>query len=83
MPASPHDESEHTWHRPDHVLFGITKDGLVPPDAPNNYPTDMRAFGQTLSDGDIWAVLAHIKSHWKARKVLEARREMIANTRRR
>jgi hypothetical protein len=27
MPAPPHDESGHTWHHPDHVLFGITKLG--------------------------------------------------------
>ena len=24
----------------------------------------MPAFGQTLSDAEIWAVLAYIKSHW-------------------
>ena len=27
MPAPPHDESGHTWHHPDEVLFGITKRG--------------------------------------------------------
>ncbi len=27
LPAPPHDESGHTWHHPDDVLFGITKLG--------------------------------------------------------
>ena len=77
MPAPPHDESGHTWHHPDRVLFGITKEGLVPPFAPQGYESDMQAFGGTLSDEEIWAVLAYIKSHWKSREVLETRAEML------
>ena len=76
MPAPPHDESGHTWHHPDRVLFGITKNGLVPPYAPKDYESDMPAFGDKLSDEEIWAVLAYIKSHWKSREVLDARAEM-------
>lgn len=64
MPAPPHDESGHTWHHPDQVLFGIIRDGLVPPYAPQGYASDMPAFGDQLSDDQIWAVLAFIKSHW-------------------
>ncbi|MCZ7563087.1 MAG: cytochrome c [Burkholderiales bacterium] len=65
MPAPPHDASGHTWHHPDAVLFGITKHGLVPGKyAPPGYQSDMPAFGGTLSDDDIWAVLAYIKSRW-------------------
>ena len=37
MPAPPHDDSGHTWHHTDDVLFGITKQGLVPPYAPPCY----------------------------------------------
>jgi mono/diheme cytochrome c family protein len=81
MPAPPHDESGHTWHHPDAVLFGITKDGLVPPYAPRDYQSDMPAFGGTLSDEEIRAVLAYIKGHWKSREVLEARAEMTRNRR--
>jgi len=68
-----HDEIGHTRHHPDSVLFGITKNGLVPPHAPANYRSDMPAWGSTLKDSDIWAVLAFIKSRWstKARKVQE------------
>ena len=79
MPAPPHDESGHTWHHADGVLFAITKRGLVPPHAPVGYESDMPAFGGKLSDEEIWAVLAFIKSHWRSREVLEARSQMMRN----
>lgn len=64
LPAPPHDETGHTWHHSDTLLFGITKYGLVPPYAPENYLSDMPAWGSTLNDHDIWAVIAYIKSRW-------------------
>ena len=64
LPAPPHDETGHTWHHPDELLFGIIKHGLAPPYAPPNYKSDMPAWGDTLKDDDIWAVLAYIKSRW-------------------
>ena len=76
LPAPPHDETGHTWHHPDFVLFAITKNGLAPPYAPANYESDMPAFAGKLSDDEIWAVLAYIKSHWTSREVLDARAEM-------
>ena len=79
MPAPPHDESGHTWHHTDEVLFGITKHGLVPPYAPRDYQSDMPAFGGTLSDDDIRAVLAYIKSRWTSPELLAARAEMMRN----
>lgn len=79
MPAPPHDESGHTWHHPDEVLFGITKHGLVPPYAPPDYQSDMPAFGGRLSDDEIRAVLAFIESHWTSREVRDARAEMLRN----
>ena len=63
LPAPPHDSDGHTWHHPDRLLFEITKFGgqaLAPPEFKSNMP----AFGQTLSDAEIWAVLAFIKSRW-------------------
>lgn len=76
MPAPPHDESGHTWHHPDAVLFGITKHGLIPGKyAPPSYRSDMPAFGGTLSDKDIWAVLAYIKSSWP-QEIRKAQREL-------
>lgn len=82
LPAPPHDESGHTWHHPDDVLFGISKHGLVPPYAPEDYESDMPAFGAKLSDAEIWAVLAYIKSHWKSPELLSVRQEMTGNARR-
>ena len=67
MPAPPHDDSGHTWHHADDVLFGITKFGLTPPYGPAGYRSDMPAFGTTLSDQQIWDVLAYIKSRWSPR----------------
>jgi mono/diheme cytochrome c family protein len=63
LPAPPHDASGHTWHHPDEQLFGIVKNGLESY-APPGYVSDMPAFGPTLSDNEIWAVLAFIKSSW-------------------
>ena len=66
MPAPPHDESGHTWHHSDQDLFAITKlgvGGVVP-----GYESDMLAFGDILSDEEIAAVLAFIKSTWPERQ---------------
>ncbi|MFA7430654.1 MAG: cytochrome c [Rhodospirillaceae bacterium] len=63
LPAPPHDETGHTWHHPDQQLFAITKRGIAP-FAPEGYVSDMPAFGDVLSDREIWAVLAYIKSTW-------------------
>lgn len=83
MPAPPHDASGHTWHHPDAVLFGITKHGLVPGKyAPPGYLGDMPAFGGTLSDEDIWAVLAYVKSSWP-QDIRKAQREITLKSDRR
>lgn len=65
LPAPPHDDSGHTWHHPDDILFGITKHGIANY-APKGYESDMPAFGDTLSDAEIWAVLAYVKTYWSA-----------------
>jgi mono/diheme cytochrome c family protein len=80
FPAPPHDDSGHTWHHPDEVLFGITKHGLVPPYAPAGYESDMPAFAGKLSDDEIRAVLAYIRLHW-SEEVLKLRAEMLKNKR--
>ena len=74
LPAPPHDASGHTWHHPDSVLIAIIRDGLVPGQtAPEGYQSDMPAYRGTLTDDDIVAVLAYIKSNWPA-EALEAQR---------
>jgi len=80
FPAPPHDDSGHTWHHPDEVLFAITRNGMVPPYAPPDYQSDMPAFAGTLSDSEIRAVLAYIASRWSG-EVRKARNEMLRNRR--
>jgi mono/diheme cytochrome c family protein len=65
LPAPPHDASGHTWHHPDSVLFGITKQGLGS-FAPAGYQSDMPAFASVLTVAEIAAALAYIKSRWPA-----------------
>ncbi|WP_282605665.1 cytochrome c [Pelagibius sp. Alg239-R121] len=65
LAAPPHDESGHTWHHPDNVLFQITKLGTAVYSGNPDHPSDMPAFGEVLSDNEIAAVLSYIKSSWK------------------
>ena len=61
--APPHDASGHTWHHPDRQLFEVTKFGgqrNVPP----GFKSTMPPFEGQLTDREIWAVLAFIKSKW-------------------
>jgi mono/diheme cytochrome c family protein len=74
LPAPPHDASGHTWHHADGQLFGIVKHGLAPY-APAGYQSDMPAFDGKLSDDQIAAVLAYIKSKWPPD--IRARQERI------
>jgi mono/diheme cytochrome c family protein len=67
LPAPPHDKSGHTWHHTDDALRGITKLGLKP-FAGDNYESDMPAFAAILSDQEIEAILAYIKSTWPERE---------------
>lgn len=63
LPAPPQDASGHTWHHPDDQLFAIVKYGIAR-FAPPDYPTDMQSFVGKLTDDEIRAVLAYIKSSW-------------------
>jgi mono/diheme cytochrome c family protein len=63
MPAPPHDATGHTWHHPDDVLFGFTKQGIGAFALPG-YVSDMPTFGDLLTDEQIWGVLAYLKSSW-------------------
>jgi len=71
-------EGQPGWRK--RLLFAITKHGLVPPHAPANYASDMPAFAGTLSDDEIWAVLAYLKSRWPP-ELLPVRAEMLRNAR--
>lgn len=76
LPAPPHDVTGHTWHHPDAVLINITKNGLVPGvTAPPGYVSDMPAYRDVLTDSEIQAVLAYIKSSWP-KQALDAQKEV-------
>ena len=76
MPAPPHDETGHTWHHPDEQLLALTKHGVAAV-VGGGYESDMPGFGGVLSDAEILAVLAFIKSTWSA-EIIEAHNEMNA-----
>jgi mono/diheme cytochrome c family protein len=61
--APPQDETGHTWHHTHGELFRLVKFSVADV-APDGYVSDMPAFGDTLSDDQIRAVLAYIKSRW-------------------
>lgn len=64
-PAPPHDATGHTWHHADAVLFAIVQQGPAWSTTPGSVYR-MPAFHGTLSDAEIWDVLAYIKSTWPA-----------------
>ena len=63
LPAPPHDQTGHTWHHRDQLLFDLTKYGPAHITGAD-YKTRMPAFEAVLSDDDIVAVLSYIKSTW-------------------
>ena len=63
LPAPPHDESGHTWHRSDQFLFLMTKYGIEEMIG-KKYPNNMPAYKDVLTDDEIIAVLSYIKSTW-------------------
>ena len=67
VPAPPHDETGHTWHHETEMLFEYTKlGGQVTLEAVGvkNFTSGMPAFGDVLTDEQIWEVLSYIRSTW-------------------
>ncbi|WP_252970164.1 c-type cytochrome [Brevundimonas vancanneytii] len=67
LPAPPHDADGHTWHHPDDILFRIVKEGTAAI-VGGGYKSDMPGFA-VLSDAEIQAALAYIKSTWPEREL--------------
>ncbi|MDF1587438.1 c-type cytochrome [Marinimicrococcus flavescens] len=67
LPAPPHDASGHTWHHGDGLLLRIIRDGTAAV-VGGGYESDMPGFGGVLSEEEIRAVLAFIKSGWPERE---------------
>ena len=70
LPAPPHDETGHTWHHSDSVLFDYTKLGGKAAHALQGveFESGMPGFGDQLSDAKIWNIIAYIKSTWPERQ---------------
>lgn len=68
MPAPPHDQSGHTWHHPDAHLIEITRIGTEAM-VGGTYRSRMAGFADVLSEQEIVAVLAYIKSTWPAQVI--------------
>ena len=49
LPAPPHDESGHTWHHPDEILFNLTKYGYKAM-INDDYKVSMPVYDGILSD---------------------------------
>ena len=70
LPAPPHDQTGHTWHHPNALLFDYTRlggQGVVEKMGLGDFQSGMPAFGEVLTDDQIWEVLAFIASTWPAR----------------
>lgn len=59
LPPPPHNSDGHTWHHTDALLHQIVSQGSGP-----SYNGTMPAFGETLTEAQIWAALNFIKSKW-------------------
>jgi mono/diheme cytochrome c family protein len=70
LPAPPHDETGHTWHHADALLFKIVKFGGQSSVADPSFKSNMPAFQNVLSNAEIWAALAFIKSRWPPKALI-------------
>ncbi|MEW5987318.1 MAG: cytochrome c [Chloroflexota bacterium] len=64
-PPPAHDDSGHTWHHSDRVLYEVIRDGMGDPLRPGS-PLRMPAWGDQLSDAEMRAVIEYFKSLWSA-----------------
>lgn len=70
LSAPPHDATGHTWHHDNALLFDYTKLGgenALEIRGVAGFNSGMPAFEATLSDGEIWDILAYIRSTWPVR----------------
>ena len=85
LPAPPHDETGHTWHHGDQLLFDYTKLGGREALAVQgmDFDSGMPGCGDQLSDQEIWNILGYIKSTWpeRIREMQSARTEGEARKR--
>ncbi len=76
LPAPPHDETGHTWHHDNKLLFEYTKQGGAEAMATRGitgFNSGMPGFSGEVSDDEIWNIIAFIQSTWP-RRVQEIQR---------
>lgn len=81
LPAPPHDETGHTWHHDDDLLFSYTKLGgaeLLKQRGMPGFASGMPGFKDILTDAEIVTVLEYIKSTWP-KEIQEAQSERSRN----
>ncbi|MEO9684070.1 MAG: cytochrome c [Tateyamaria sp.] len=70
LPAPPHDETGHTWHHDNQLLFEYTRLGgeeALAARGVTGFASGMPGFGDALTDDDIWDILTYIRSTWPDR----------------
>lgn len=70
LPAPPHDETGHTWHHDNKLLFEYTQKGGAAALAARGitgFNSGMPGFSDVISDEEIWNILAFIRSTWPKR----------------
>ncbi len=70
LPAPPHDDTGHTWHHDNALLFEYTRLGgaeALAARGVTGFQSGMPGFGDALTDKDIWDVLGYIQSTWPER----------------
>lgn len=67
LPAPPHEETGHTWHHDNQLLFDYTKLGgqaALEMRGVTGFSSAMPGFSDQISDAAIWDILAYIRSTW-------------------
>ncbi|WP_299962357.1 c-type cytochrome [uncultured Roseobacter sp.] len=70
LPAPPHDETGHTWHHDNLLLFEYTKlggRGALAARGMDDFNSGMPAFDGVITDDEIWDILGYIRSTWSER----------------
>lgn len=69
FPAPPHDDTGHTWHHSDAVLYNYTALGgdEVMARMGVTFDSGMPGFADSLTPQEIWNILAYIRSTWPDR----------------
>jgi mono/diheme cytochrome c family protein len=70
LPAPPHNDTGHTWHHDNKLLFDYTKLGgevALTERGITNFKSGMPGFGEVISEDEIWSILAYIRSTWPER----------------